>query len=437
MTTFRLAGFIAPMLLIPAMCASAAPGQTWNLPPLRAVDPSHVRISSDASTPGPASVVYSNLLAPLYQPSVPGVIPNTVGDEINVVGDCGDATYLDDVRFGMFTGLTCETDTCDLYFLVFDNAAGPFGSFIGGFYLADVPTGCGDGGGPVAYEVFDLSDAGITIPILGPTQDIVVSVSPPGSNGAAFQSQVPGIAPLAAGSPPTVGTSTNVLWCDVDFDGDLTSGEQFFFNTPFRGNLYLELKTHRPCPSCDKPLQQYMFYVNGTGNNTQWSWSITSDDVEFDPIENLYAGPAPMGATALTVAQAFAQSINDTAALYGCSANAVFADTTDLSNSSKAVLNIYVRLDGVMRLLVENAAGIEPTCLVPQKPLNACAFNPTILEVKPSGHDCNANGIDDEMDIEAGLSLDTNANGIPDECEHGIHKLGTGSSNGTATARPR
>ncbi|MEK6703587.1 MAG: VCBS repeat-containing protein [Planctomycetota bacterium] len=39
------------------------------------------------------------------------------------------------------------------------------------------------------------------------------------------------------------------------------------------------------------------------------------------------------------------------------------------------------------------------------------------LNVAPSVHDCNANGVPDSCDITAGTSTDTNANGVPDECD--------------------
>jgi hypothetical protein len=47
----------------------------------------------------------------------------------------------------------------------------------------------------------------------------------------------------------------------------------------------------------------------------------------------------------------------------------------------------------------------------------ACTFNPAIVQIAPSGFDCNGNELDDVIDILSGESEDANGNGVPDECD--------------------
>ena len=56
----------------------------------------------------------------------------------------------------------------------------------------------------------------------------------------------------------------------------------------------------------------------------------------------------------------------------------------------------------------------------------ACLAVPTATAVGPAPratgvmHDCNANGIEDAVDIATGISTDANLNGVPDECEQAL-----------------
>jgi hypothetical protein len=59
----------------------------------------------------------------------------------------------------------------------------------------------------------------------------------------------------------------------------------------------------------------------------------------------------------------------------------------------------------------------DPDCWMP--PDDSCAFNPSIFEVFPDGVDCNLNGVEDAVELAAGMSPDCNDNAIPDECDVG------------------
>ncbi len=416
-----------------AVVAMPAFAQRWDRPPVPRLDPSSVHRVSGGSPPGTA-VGYSNKEPPLFSPTIFPPLPfNTVGDEVFFAhpSPCGDVPVLQRVQFGTIASAGCPP-LCDVYFLVYDNADGAFdpSKFIAGFYLANVPTGCDEPDGVVVWEIghqyplyLDLE-----IPIPAGAVGVVVSVAPTGSGGIPFQAPVPGVAPLAAGGGQTIGVSSDVLWCDVSGDGVLQPYEGLTFLSPHRGNLYLELETHLSCPACTAPWQKRAYFIKGTGTNTMWSWRIKSPTAEFDSILNWWgAGPVPNGASAHEIAEVFAQNINDLAASSGCGGGVIHAQAKGHFPFpvNKAELDIYVRATDEFQLYV-GPADNEPTCLVPKKPFVGCSFNPIILEVDLSGLDCNHNGIDDAMDVIAGISFDTNGNGIPDECEGGWHQLGDG-----------
>lgn len=425
-----------PGLWLSAVVAMPAFAQRWDHPPVPRLDPSSVHRVEGGLPPGTV-VSYSNEEQPFFSPTINPPQPfNTVGDEVflSSPSPCGDVPLLQRVRFGTIAGAGCPP-LCDLYFLVYDNTDGAFdpSKYIGGFYIADAFTGCDEPDSVAAYEVGsrDLPLGLIVeIPIHTDAIGVVVSVAPTGSDGVPFQAPVPGVSPLAAGGGPTIGASSDVLWCDVSGDGELQSFEQFMYHSPHRGNLYLELENHLPCPACNAPWQRRAYLINGAGSSTKWSWSIQSSTAEFDRfLEYWGAGPVPNGASARDVAEVFAQDINNIAAAYGCSSEVIYAQAKGYFPFpvNKAELDIYVRANDDVQLYVGHAES-APNCLVPKKPQTGCTFNPTIVEVELSGKDCNHNGIDDAMDIAAGISFDTNTNGIPDECERGWHHLGHGDN---------
>lgn len=427
-----------------ALVAMPALAQHWDHAPVPRIDPSNVRISS-GSLPRATVLAYSNT-APLFFAPTTGSLGemNTVGDDVFVANpnSCGDQPLLDRVEFGLMAWGLCPV-SCDVYFLVYDNSTGAFdpSSFVGGFYLADVPTGC-DGG--IHMTVWEVGAAWpiwteLQIPITGSPVGIVVSVAPANSNGIPFQAVVPGVSVLAAGGGPSTGSSPDALWCDSDFNGVYQASELVTFGPSVQSNMYLRFQTHLGCPACDSPLEKQAYYIEGTGNDTMWTWSIESPAQEFDQILNPWgAGPVPVGGSALEIATAFADNINDLVASIGCGIGVAFAEAKNVSppSASKAELDIYVRSNGSYDLFVGPGFSI-PTCKVPMKPFLGCQFNPTILEVELSGQDCNNNGTDDAMDIAAGLSADTDGNVIPDECERGVHKVGSAGSNGAGSPRPR
>lgn len=63
-------------------------------------------------------------------------------------------------------------------------------------------------------------------------------------------------------------------------------------------------------------------------------------------------------------------------------------------------------------ICVGPAGGPSNACCPPPP----CTFNPGLVKVQISNVDCNANNVDDAIDIALETSMDDNEDGIPDEC---------------------
>ncbi len=409
--------------MVTAIVLGLAPPALGGIPPVRAVDPSHVEVITGHSVRANSAVNYSNTLAPLFAPPVSPADVNLAGDDIvlsNVGTACSVQDMLDETLFGIRYGANCPS-TCDLYVLFFDDvnpgSTSPpvFDNFIGGFYLNDAAT---TAGADVFYNVTGLVGMGIGFPIPDNNLGVIVIVSQPGSMGtpvlpvADASVLAAGSTPNAAsGSGPDIGSSTSTIWCDTSGNMDIEANEAYSWASPNLGNLYLRLTLVRPCPACTNAPVAFPYLVVGNANGTPWSWRIESPSGEFVAIEEPSA-PGTLVST-LAVTQSFATSINFGAIGIGCVNNQITATATPLLGGN-ALLTIWATAVNPIDLYV-GAANTAPGCLVTSLP--ACSFNPTIRSVVLSGTDCNGNDQDDGIDIAAGLSADANSDGIPDECQ--------------------
>jgi hypothetical protein len=158
----------------------------------------------------------------------------------------------------------------------------------------------------------------------------------------------------------------------------------------------------------------------GPPNNTAWSWSIGIPCCINIGNPNV---PGVVPGNANTLAAAFAASINAACPGGGVTATALNNPTVlglmaVYVSSCTAVPTPFVFRVGPVgasqqnQCIVADVSGADPLPTT-----GPCSFNPDIVELPLSGHDCNNNGIDDAIDILTGTSADVNGNGIPDECE--------------------
>lgn len=175
------------------------------------------------------------------------------------------------------------------------------------------------------------------------------------------------------------------------------------------------------------------FQVMGASNNTPWSWCLSAPCC-FSISGNSVGEPitSPLAASRNALAIRFASSIN---AACGNSTNLVARHHTPGSSSGlgDGVFSIKARCNPpfnfpyftlsvgssgtpcALQCLVQEYLG--PTIPDPIPTSGPCAFNPPIMELPTSGVDCNANEIDDLVDILLGGASDSNGNGVPDSCE--------------------
>lgn len=145
-----------------------------------------------------------------------------------------------------------------------------------------------------------------------------------------------------------------------------------------------------------------VFCIFGTATGAPWSWSIGGMTWN---VEELNAPGVPAGSTADVITQAFVDSIN---AAGCCTLRAeVLAGAPTCFEISSSDPNGFD--------LCVGTAGAAPTCCLP--PSSSCSFNPDIVEVQLSGADCNANGMDDAIDLLLDPALDSDGDGIIDSCQ--------------------
>jgi len=145
------------------------------------------------------------------------------------------------------------------------------------------------------------------------------------------------------------------------------------------------------------------YAIIGTATGIGWSWNVSGPTVDMC---DLSVPGAPTGSPAVVLAELFATSIDNA----GCGGlSATFVELTPLV----ALLSVTVGDTSPFDLCVGDF-GLMPGCCVAAA--GGCSFNPDIFEVHLAGEDCNANGMDDAIDILSGTSQDQDDNGIPDEC---------------------
>lgn len=147
-----------------------------------------------------------------------------------------------------------------------------------------------------------------------------------------------------------------------------------------------------------------VFKVTGTASGTPWSWSISWGG--FTIYEPFAPGVTP-GGSAADLCAAFVASIN----AQSCASNELAAFVI---NGNPTHFRVIIGGNKTPSLCV-GPANQQPTCCV--STVNTCPFNPDLSEILLSGEDCNANGMDDTIDLLSDGSLDQNGNGIIDSCE--------------------
>ncbi len=146
------------------------------------------------------------------------------------------------------------------------------------------------------------------------------------------------------------------------------------------------------------------FCVLGAATGADWSWSLGGTAGGGWLVENQNTPGVAAGAIADVIVQQFVDSINNS----GCCTvsarvNPAAPFCFDVATSDPAGFDLCV-----------GAAGAPPTCCV--VPGASCSFNPDIFEIVLSGSDCNANGMDDTIDLLIDPSLDSDGDGIIDSC---------------------
>jgi len=159
------------------------------------------------------------------------------------------------------------------------------------------------------------------------------------------------------------------------------------------------------------PFAVWTYSLNGDAGSEPWSWRIASEDGQFaDSGDVTVAGVGSGGA--LAVAQTFADSINAYAASVGCDAESLFARADEPGGVAILSIRTGHRAPSTLFVGTGDTADCEVTAGLP-----GCQFNPFIEQVLLPGNDCNANGIEDLIEIATGTSGDADDNGVPDECE--------------------
>jgi hypothetical protein len=138
------------------------------------------------------------------------------------------------------------------------------------------------------------------------------------------------------------------------------------------------------------------FCVMGSGNGSDWAWSVNSATWDVTELSTGGVVGSPE-----VVADFFAGQINAA----GCSGLAAAA----LPGTS--CFNVTAGGSQPFSLCVGPALA-PPACCVAAG--SVCPFNPDLVLL--SDTDCNKNGEDDAIDIYLGLLPDANGDGIPDNC---------------------
>ncbi|MHC5108717.1 MAG: Kelch repeat-containing protein [Planctomycetota bacterium] len=146
------------------------------------------------------------------------------------------------------------------------------------------------------------------------------------------------------------------------------------------------------------------FLVTGNPNGVGWSWGVAGPGMD---VCDLTVPGVSFGLPLIELAWSFADSI-DAAGCPGLAATAVEIAP------NMAVLSVTTGGFQPFDVCV-GSFGFSPGCCVATGGL--CSFNPDIEPIMLSGEDCDANGMDDMIDLLVDGSEDENGNEIPDVCE--------------------
>jgi hypothetical protein len=168
-----------------------------------------------------------------------------------------------------------------------------------------------------------------------------------------------------------------------------------------------------PGPGCACQSVTRMFTITGTGSGAPWQYRI-SKACCFD-LCRAVTSPPSAGASPAALATTFAGHI--TAAGCGTALTAtasgpyliVKVKTCCVTAASSFSFSVGSATTPCDQLCLVTTAGL-PTS-------GNCSFNPEIEEIPLSGRDCNANDVDDTIDILTGAAIDADENGLIDECE--------------------
>jgi hypothetical protein len=186
------------------------------------------------------------------------------------------------------------------------------------------------------------------------------------------------------------------------------------------------------CPSGTLTGIRY-FQVMGPSNNTPWSWCLSAPCC-FSVSGNSAGEPilTPVAASRNALAIRFAASINASCG-NGTNLRAVHHPPSSSNTFGPGVFSIKAKCNPPftfpfftlsvgssgtpcsLQCVVAEVGGIGVVDPIPTS--GPCSFNPPIMELPVSGLDCNANEIDDLVDIVLGNASDSNGNGVPDSCE--------------------
>ena len=152
-------------------------------------------------------------------------------------------------------------------------------------------------------------------------------------------------------------------------------------------------------------------------DGTYWSFLFSWLPTPAKEFENPKCGPLTDDLDAIEATTEFIQCVKDTV----CPSIVVvqLVHSGDLRAVFDVTAPVTLPKTGFEMCIGPGNGDPRATCCFVDNAMG-CRFNPDIIEIIPSGTDCNANGVDDATDIFIGILHDADGNGVPDECEDGI-----------------
>ncbi|MFZ4575195.1 MAG: GC-type dockerin domain-anchored protein, partial [Phycisphaerales bacterium] len=293
--------------------------------------------------------------------------------------------------------------------------APPFSMFNDVWYRYCCPPGCG---GPVTISTCE-SPAGINTAL------------------AAYSGACGSLALVASNDNALVGRCAGSTLSSLTFTAVAGQCYSIRVGSPVNGQTYcgrLNVVGPQPslgtCPSGSVAGIRW-FQVMGPSNNTPWSWCLSAPCC-FNLSGNATGEPilTPAIDSRNALALRFVNSIN---ASCGNGTNLVARAVPVSTTAGAGAFSIKARCNppyafpyfvfkvGSLgtscdnQCIVAEVGGLNTFDPIPTS--GPCSFNPPIMELPVSELDCNANQIDDLVDIVLGNATDSNGNGVPDSCE--------------------